>query len=88
MKCVCFDIDKHPLFLSINEHTDMGAHMTNVTRPVKYFFVSYHTKVGKYKPEFPYSEFKKPVIDLDYVINKADIYDEVDFVGKLLNLSE
>ena len=26
VKCVCFDIDKHPFFLSINGHTDMGAH--------------------------------------------------------------
>ena len=31
VKCVCFDIDKHPFFLSIDRHTDMGAHMTNVT---------------------------------------------------------
>ena len=42
----------------------------------------------KYKPEFPYSEFKKPVIDLEYVINEADIYDEVDAVGKLFNFNE
>ena len=27
-------------------------------------------------------------MDLEYVINKADIYDEVDVVEKLLNFSE
>ena len=88
MKYVCFDIHKHPFFLSINGHTDMGAHMINVTRPVKDVFVSYHTNVVKYKSEFPYGEFKKPVMDLEYVINEADIYDEVDVVGKLFNFSE
>ena len=29
--------------------------MTNATWPVKDVFVSYHTKVVKYKLEFPYS---------------------------------
>ena len=53
VKWVCFDIDKHPFFQSINGHTDMGAHMTNVTQPVKDVLVSYHTKVVKCKPEFP-----------------------------------
>ena len=42
----------------------------------------------KYKHEFPYSEFKKPVMDLEYVINEVDIHDEVDVVGKLFNFSE
>ena len=55
---------------------------------MKNVFVSYHTKVVKYKPEFPYSEFKIPAMDLDYAINEADIYDEVDVVGKLFNFSE
>ena len=34
VKCLCFGIYtyKHPLFQSINGHTDMGAHMTNVTQ--------------------------------------------------------
>ena len=45
----------------------MGAHMTNVTRPVKDVFVRYHAKVVKYKTEFPYTEFKKPAIDLEYL---------------------
>ena len=31
VKCVCFDINKHPFFQRINGHTDIGAHMTNVT---------------------------------------------------------
>ena len=30
-------------------------------------------KVVKCKPEFPYSEFKKSAMDLEYVINEADI---------------
>ena len=42
----------------------------------------------KYKPEFPYSEFKKPAMDLEYVINEDDIYDEVDVIRKLFNFSE
>ena len=42
----------------------------------------------KYKPEFPHNEFKKPAMDLQYVINKADIYDKVDVAGKLFNFSE
>ena len=88
IKCVCFDIDKFPFFESVNGITNMGAHMVNVTRPVKDVIVSYHTKVSKYKPEFPYSEFKKPTMDLEYVINEAEIYDEVDIVGKLFNFSE
>ena len=74
---VCFDTDKHPFFLSINGHTDMGAHMTNVTRPVKDVFVRYHVKVVKYKTEFPYTEFKKPAIDLEYLINKDGIFDKL-----------
>ena len=41
--------------------------MTNVTRPVKDVFVRYHAKVVKYKTEFPYTEFKKPAIDLEYL---------------------
>ena len=45
-------------------------------------------KVVKCKPEFPYSEFKKSAMDLEYVINEADIYDEVDVIGKLFNSSE
>lgn len=65
----------------------MGAHTTNVTRPVKDFFVRYHTKIVKYKPEFPYSKLKKPATVSEYVINEADIYDEVDALGKLLNFS-
>ena len=88
IKCVCFDIDKFPFFENINGDTDMGAYMTNVTRPVKDIIVSYHTKVSEYKPEFPYSEFKKPTMDLEYVINEAEIYDEADIVGKLFNFSE
>lgn len=62
--------------------------MAIVTRPVKDVFVRYHTKVIKYKPEFRYNEFKKPAMDLEYVINKADKYDEVDVAGKLFNFSE
>ena len=42
----------------------------------------------KYKPEFPYSEFKKPAMDLEYVINEDDIYDEVDVIRKLFSFSE
>ena len=44
--------------------------MTNVTRPAKDVFVSYHSKVDKYKPGFLYSEFKKLVLELHYVINE------------------
>ena len=62
--------------------------MSNVTRPVKDVFVSYHTKVVKYKTEFQYSQFKKPVMDLEYVIKEAEIYDEVDVVGMFFNFSE
>ena len=62
--------------------------MTNVTRPVKVVFVGYHTKVVKYKSEFPYSEFKKPAMDSQYAINEADIYHAVDVVKKLFNFSE
>lgn len=86
VKCVCLILISIPFFkVSIN--TDMGAHMTNLTRPLKDVFVSYHTKVVKYKPEFPYSKLKKPATVSEYVINEADIYDEVDALGKLLNFS-
>ena len=44
--------------------------------------------MSSYKPEFPYSEFKKPIVQLDYVINEAEIYDEVDIMRKLFNFSE
>ena len=75
-------------FFKVSMEILIWEHMTNLTRPVKDVFVSYHTKIVKYKLEFPYSEFKKPEMDLEYVINEADINDEVDVVGKLLNFSE
>ena len=81
-------MSQHSFFQSINGHADMGAHMINVTRSVKDVFVNYQRKVIKYKPEFRYSEFKNPEMDLEYVINKAEIYNEVDVVGKLFNFSE
>ena len=88
IKCVCFDVDKRPFFQNLNGLTDIGANMDNVTRPVKDIIVSYHAKVSTYKPEFQYSEFKKPTVDLEYIINEADVYDEVDIIGKLFSLGE
>ena len=81
-----FDIDKHTFFQSINKYW-YGSTYDQCNSTIESVFVSYHTKVVKYKPEFPYSNFKKPATDSEYVINKANIYDGVDVVGKLLNFS-
>ena len=88
IKCVRFDIDKRPYFQNLNGLTDIGANMNNVTRPVKDIIVSYHTKVSTYIPEFQYSEFKKPTVDLEYIINEANVYDEVDIIGKTVQFGE
>jgi len=88
IKCVCFDVDKWPFFQLINDSTDFGALLSNVTRPAKDIMLNSRSKVSKYKPEFKFTEFKKPITTLAYVINEADIYDEIDVIGKIFNFSE
>ena len=85
---LCFDVDKWLFFESINKSVDVGATLTNVTRPVKDIIINCQSKVTKYKPEFPFAEFKKPITDLAFVINESDIYDEVDIAGKVYNFTE
>ena len=88
VKWVCFDIISIPFFKVSIDILIWKTHMTNLVRSAKYDFVSHHTKAVKYKPELPYSKFKKLALDLEYVINEADRYDEVVVVGKLFNFSE
>ena len=85
IKCVCFDIKK-ALFETINECTDIGAPMTNITRPVKDILINTQSKVTKYKPEFTFTKFKKPIVDLAFV-NESDVYDEVDIAVTVTNIS-
>ena len=87
IKCVCFDVDKGPLFETINECTDIGASMTNITRPVKDILINTQSKVTKYKPEFTFTKFKKPIVDLAFIVNESDVYDEVDIAVKVANIS-
>lgn len=62
--------------------------MENVTRPVKDILINCQSKLTKYKPEFQITEFKKPLIDISYIINRSEIYEEVDIVAKVFNVSE
>ena len=48
-----------PFFSKHQWHTDMKAHMNNVTRPVNNISSRYHTKVMKHKPKFRLSAFNK-----------------------------
>ena len=66
---------------------DIGTPMTNITRPGKYILINTESKVTKYKPEFTFTEFKKPIVDLAFIINESDVYDEVDIAVKVTNIS-
>ena len=61
--------------------------MVNVSRPVKDVLLNCATKITKYKPEFQFKEFVRPNVDLAYVVNQAEIYEEIHFVGKTFAIS-
>ena len=48
--------------------------------------INAQSKVTKYRPEFSCEELKKPLMDLTYLVNEADVYDEIDFIVKVFNM--
>ena len=82
VKWVCFDIIGIPFFKVSIDILIWKTHMTNLVRSAKYDFVSHHTKAVKYKPELPYSKFKKLALDLEYVVTSL-VLKEVIAVKKL-----
>ena len=62
--------------------------MTNVTWPIKDISISRYLKVTKCKLGYPDREFQKANMGLAYIINKTELYDAIDIIGKLLNFSE
>ena len=45
------------------------------------------TKVSKYKPEFEFTEYKRPSVSLEYIINESQIYEQVNIIGKIYAFS-
>ena len=75
-------------FVTLNNAKDCGATLSKVRRPERDVLVSVESVVTKCQPDFRFTAFKKPIVTLDYVINEAQIYEEVDIEVKLVDFLE